>query len=251
MPGRVNILCIKWGTRYPANYVNFLHAGVQRHLHQPFRFVCCTEDPTGLAAGVETVPFPANPGLRRGWPDVLVKLLVTRDGFGGLVGPTLFLDLDVVILGGLDDFFTYEPGKNCIIHNWVNPRKEFIGRRPAVGNSSVFRFEAGRANYIYETFQREMAQAEDLNVWNTEQAFLTHAMGEVRWWPEGWTRSYKRHCRPTFPLNLLCAPKPPTNCRILVFHGRPDPDEAIRGYRGKRLHHHLRPAPWIARHWHA
>lgn len=251
MPERVNILCIKWGTRYPASYVNFLHAGVRRHLRQPFRFVCCTDDSAGLAAGVETVPFPANPGLKRGWPDVLVKLLVTQDGFGELAGPTLFLDLDVVILGNLAGFFTYEPGKNCIIHNWVNPRKELIGRRPPVGNSSVFRFEAGRSNYIYKTFQREMAQAENLSVFNTEQAFLTHAMGEVRWWPEAWTRSYKRHCRPAFPLNLFCTPKAPRDCRILVFHGRPDPDEAIRGYRGKRIHHHLRPAPWIAEHWRA
>ena len=33
----VNILCIKWGTRYPAAYVNFLYAGVRRHLRRPFR----------------------------------------------------------------------------------------------------------------------------------------------------------------------------------------------------------------------
>lgn len=251
MPDPVNILCIKWGTRYPASYVNFLHAGVKRHLHRPFRFVCCTDDPTGFVAGIETVPFPVNPGLKRGWPDVLVKLLVTQDGFGGLSGPTLFLDLDVVVMDAIDCFFDYEPGHNCIIHNWVNPRKELIGRRPAVGNSSIFRFEAGKSNYIYETFVREMAQAEDLSVWNTEQAFLTHAMREVKWWPEEWARSYKRHCRPVFPLNWICAPKPPTSCRILVFHGRPDPDEALRGYHSKKLRYQIKAAPWIADHWHA
>lgn len=249
MQAPVNVLCLKWGNRYPAVYVNNLHSAVRRHLSRPFRFVCCTEAAQGLAAGIDVVPFPANPGLKRGWPDVLVKLLVTQDGFGNLAGPTLFLDLDVIIMDAIDCFFDFQPGKNCIIHNWVNPRKELIGRRPRVGNSSIFRFEAGQSNYIYETFGREMAQAEDLSVWNTEQAFMTHAMREVHWWPEEWARSYKRHCRPAFPLNLLCTPKPPRDCRILVFHGRPDPDEAIRGYRGEKLRHRIKPAPWIAEHW--
>lgn len=249
MDAPVNILCLKWGNRYGAGYVNELLRGVRRHLRRPFLFHCCTEDATGLDPEVHIIPFPRNPGIKRRWPDVLVKLMVTQDGFGGLNGPTLFLDLDVVIMDSIDCFFDYQPGKNCIIHNWVNPRKELIGRRPPVGNSSIFRYEAGKSNYIYETFGREMAQAEDLTVWNTEQAFLTHAMREVEWWPEEWARSYKRHCRPAFPLNLLCTPKPPPGCCILVFHGRPDPDEAIRGYRGAKLRHHIKAAPWIAAHW--
>jgi hypothetical protein len=245
----VNILCIKWGTRYGPHYVNELLRGMRRHLRRPFLFHCCTDDSTGLDAQVRVIPFPSNPGLKRAWPHVLVKLLVTQDGFGGLSGPTLFLDLDVVVMDSIDCLFDFRPGKNCIIHNWVSRSKELIGHRPPVGNSSVFRFEAGKSNYIYETFIREMARAEDLRVFKSEQAFLTHAMREVHWWPEEWTRSYKRHCRPVFPFNLIFPPKPPRDCRILVFHGRPDPDEAIHGYRGKRIHHHIAPAPWIAEHW--
>jgi hypothetical protein len=245
----VNILCLKWGTRYPAHYVNILYASVRRHLNRPFRFYCCTEDPSGLDAGIETIPFPENPGIKRGWPDILVKLMVTQNGFGGMHGPTLFLDLDVAIMDDIDCFFDYQPGKYCIIHNWVNARKELIGNRPHVGNSSIFRFEAGASQEVYETFLREMSRAEDTSIFNTEQAFLTHAMKEVHWWPETWSRSYKRHCRPIFPLNLLFTPKPPAACKILVFHGRPDPDEAVRGFIGTRIHHRMRPASWIANHW--
>lgn len=245
----VNILCLKYGTRYPAHYVNRLYAGVARHLSRPFRFHCCTDDPSGLHPAVQIIPFPENPGIRRGWPDVLVKLMLTRDGFGELLGPTLFLDLDLVILDSIDPFFDFKPGENCIIHNWVNRRKALAGRRPAVGNSSAFRFEAGASNYIYETFLREMHRAEDLSVFNTEQAFMTYAMKTVHWWPEEWCRSFKWHCRPSFPLNWLIAPKAPEACRILVFHGRPDPEEAITGYRGKKIHHSTRPAPWIGHHW--
>ncbi len=247
----VNVICINWGTRYGPHYVNILYRSITRHLKRPFTFFCCTEDATRLDSNIRIIPFPSNPGLKRGWPDVLVKLLITQDGFGGLSGPTLFLDLDVAIMDDIGCFFDYQPGKNCIIHNWVKARKELVSQRPHVGNSSIFRFEAGASNYIYETFLREMHRAEDRTVFNTEQAFLTYAMKEVHWWPEEWARSYKRHCRPFFPLNLFVSPKPPAGCRILVFHGRPDPDEAITGYHGRKIHHHMKAAPWIKTYWHS
>lgn len=244
-----NVICLKYGTRYPAHYVNRLYEGVRRNLQRPLLFHCCTDDPTDLNPDIRIIPFPENPGIKRGWPDVLVKLMLTQDGFGDLSGPTLFMDLDIVILGGLDPFFDYEPGQNCIIHNWVNRRKALMGKRPHVGNSSVFRFEAGQSNYIYETFIREMARAEDLSIFNTEQAFMTYAMREVKWWPEEWCRSFKWHCRPSFPLNLVLTPNAPEACRILVFHGRPDPEEAAVGFKGRKIHHHTRPASWIDQYW--
>jgi hypothetical protein len=39
----VNVICIKWGTKYGPDYVNRLRNMVQRHLHRPHRFVCLTE----------------------------------------------------------------------------------------------------------------------------------------------------------------------------------------------------------------
>lgn len=250
MSNEVNILCLKWGTRYPAHYVNRLYNSVKRNLTIPFKFYCCTEDPTGVDENVQIIPFPADPVLPgRGWPDILVKLMITADGFGGMSGPTLFLDLDIIITGNLDPFFTYHPGENCIIHNWVSARKLLFRKKPHVGNSSVFRFEAGKSDYIYQTFLREKARAADFKIFNTEQAFLTYAMKECVWWPDEWVRSFKFHCRPFFPLNYLLTPKFPANCRIMAFHGKPDPDEALLGYAGKRIHHKTRPASWIANYW--
>lgn len=246
----VNVICLKYGTRYPASYVNKLHAGVTRHLKRPFLFHCCTDDPTDIAEDVKIIPFPDNPGIKSHWPHVLVKLMLTKDGFGDLTGPTLFLDLDLVIMDDLDPFFDYEPGRFCIIHNWVNWRKQLLGLRPDVGNSSVFRFDAGpTSDQIYQTFLKEMNRAEDRSIFNTEQAFMTYAMKNPVWWPQSWVRSYKWNCRPVFPINLIKSPAAPKDCKILVFHGKPDPEEAIVGYKGKKIHHTMKAAEWISNHW--
>tara|TARA_B110001450_G_scaffold8390_1_gene8407 strand:+ start:200 stop:970 length:771 start_codon:yes stop_codon:yes gene_type:complete len=246
----VNIICLKWGKRYPASYVNKLYSGVRRNLTHNFTFYCCTDDSAGINADVKIIPFPGNPGIKSCWPHVLVKLITTRNGFGDLKGPTLFLDLDVIIMENIDCLFGHKIGENCIIHNWVNWRKRLLGRVPFVGNSSVFRFNAGpESDYIYQTFLKEMESAEDTSIFNTEQAFLTHAMKRINWWPSKWVRSYKWNCRPTFPLNLLRPPRAPKGCKILVFHGRPDPDQAIEGFKGKRLYHHTKAALWIKEYW--
>ena len=246
----VNIVCMKWGTRYPVEYVNILFAAVSRHLHRPFRFLCITDDTSGLTPGIDTCGFPPNPGITQArWPNVFMKLVITADGFAGLTGPTLFLDLDLVVLDDIDCFFDYQPGKPCIIHNWVERRKQILRPRPAIGNSSIFRFDAGRSGYIHDTFVREMRDANDRTKFCTEQAFLTHAMKEPNWWPEEWVRSFKFNCRPIFPLNLIRAPRQPAGAKFLVFHGKPDPPDAVGGTRGKRIHHRVLPAPWVAAHW--
>jgi len=46
----------------------------------------------------------------------------------------------------------------------------------------------------------------------------------MKFWPDEWVRSFKRHCRPVFPLNLILQPKLPKNARIVAFHGKPDPE---------------------------
>ena len=246
-----NVLCLKWGTRYPPLFVNRLHAGVRRHLAPPFRFVCVTDDASGLDEGIDAVPFPPPPDnwAPRRWPHIFAKLMVFRNGFADLEGPTLFLDIDQIIAGDLDCFFAYKPGRFCIIRNWIEWRKRIFRALPKIGNSSCFRFEAGKSDRIWQTFLAERGQALDRRFYRTEQAFMTHAAGEVEWWPEDWVQSFKRSCRRAFPLNLFLPPKPPRGAHILCFHGNPDPDQAIAGYRGKHLDAYTRPAPWVADLW--
>ncbi|MEX2365586.1 MAG: glycosyltransferase, partial [Pseudohongiellaceae bacterium] len=54
----VNILCMKWGTKYDASYVNKLHSMVSRNLSLPFRFICLTDSDEGLDQDIESFPIP-------------------------------------------------------------------------------------------------------------------------------------------------------------------------------------------------
>lgn len=262
MSDTVNILCMKWGHKnYPAYYVNRLCAGVKRHLSRPFRFVCVTDDRTDVASGIDCVDFPPDPGVKgRKWPNVHAKLLFFRRGFADLAGPTLFLDIDLIVLNGLDRFFDYRPGDFCIIHNWIEGRKNLFRRRPDIGNSSCFRFDAGSdaAHAVYESFLRDKEDpALDAFFRKGSQKYQTRAMraaGALSWWPEEWVCSFKRQCIPPFPLNLFVAPRRPQTASVIAFHGSPDIPEAVSGFRehkGRKVPLHLtcRPAPWVKDLW--
>ncbi len=238
----VNVICMKWGTKYGPEFVNKLRSMVRRHLVHPHRFVCFTDDAAGLdlAAGIEALPLPAMdlpPGKERGWR----KLSTFAAPLADLRGPTLFLDVDVVITGALDVFFDH-PGKFCIIHDWARPRR-------ITGNSSVYRFEAGAHPGLLAYFLAHIDQVK-AEVRN-EQEYLTreiHRQGLLTYWPAEWCVSFKHTCLPVFPLNFFQVPQIPPGARIVVFHGNPNPDEAVIG-RGHGLLRHVRPTPWINEHW--
>ena len=256
----VNILTLKWGKLYSPDYVNRLYRGVAAHLRRPFRFVCATDNPDGLLSEIEPAPLPEAPAgwqpnaRYKKWPMIYMKLMVFKPGFAGLSGPTLFLDIDQIVTGDLDRFFDFAPGKFCIIRNWIEWHKCLLRRKPLIGNSSCFRFEAGEPfAYVYEKWLSELDRAQDQRFFRTEQAYMTYAVGleNISWWPDNFVRSFKRACQRPWPLNHFLAPKFNADTSILCFHGHPSPEEAIRGYRGKHLNTWTLPCPWVADLWNA
>jgi hypothetical protein len=240
----VNVICMKWGTRYGAEYANRLRSMVERHLTLPHRFVCFTDDPHGLDPAVEHFPLPpmekdpaARPGKGGGWK----KLSTFAPRLYDLEGPALFLDLDLLVVDTLDPLFEIG-GEFRIIHDWLRPHR-------ITGNSSVYRFEVGQHADILDYFYAHTDEALDNH--RNEQAYLSHMMAEkgiLEYWPEEWCRSFKIHCAPKFPLNWFKAPALAPGARVVVFHGKPNPPEAIEGYRNGPFKV-FRPAPWVEKHW--
>lgn len=245
--GARHVLCMKWGTKYGPHYVNRLYAMVRRHLDGDFAFVCLTDDATGIRPEVRCLPIPPlNLQLEPGQRDGAWKKLTTFEAdLHGLRGTALFLDLDVVIVGSLEGFFTH-PGRFCIIRDY---HRFWRSRGRIVGNSSVYRFELGAHADVLAHFRAHARQI--TQDYRNEQRFLSellHRQGLLTYWPDGWCPSFKYDCLPAWPANLWREPVPPPGARIVIFHGEINPPDALAGRRNKPMRF-MRPARWIAQAW--
>lgn len=261
------ILCMKWGAMYGPEYVNCLYGMISRNLSSPFRLFCMTDNTDGIRSEVECLPLPqlgfeVPPGAPGKWPK---QALWSRDLFG-LKGVALFLDLDSVIVDSIDCYFEYGDEKDVITaRNWVKP-----WLRGA--QTSVFRFPVGAHPYMLEDLQENP----DLCVkYQFEQNYVTHHIrGGVKFWPNAWTRHFRRHCMGQWPMRYLRPPRLPYKCRIVTFPGSPKPPDAIEGrwsehsmartpleqlrwafsqptskLRSKALHRYVQPCDWVREYW--
>jgi hypothetical protein len=243
----VNVICMWWrredGTeKFSREYVNRLYRMVEKNLTVPHRFIAFTEDGAGLDAGIDTRPLPPVK-LRRGLPERCWKKLgILSDKIPDFTGPTLFLDLDVVIVDNIDALFA-APGEFLIARD-TKSNNEF-------GNSSVFRFNAGEHQDILDNFEANFEQIR--TEVRHEQANMCREMKKKRimqFWPdEDWAVSFKYRCMLPFPANWFVAPKIPTGSKIIVFHGRPNNEAAMNGYTAKFGIRHVRPVKWIEKYW--
>ncbi|MDC9729472.1 MAG: hypothetical protein PSN04_09150 [Methyloprofundus sp.] len=232
---------MKWGDKFPALYVNRLYSMVLKNTTIPFRFICFTDNSTDIHPDVEIQALPElhipNGLPERGWR----KLTVFAENFGNLSGTTLFLDLDIVIVDSIDEFFTY-PGDFLIAHDKHRPAR-------LEGNSSVFRFEIGQhpeiLSYFIENFSQIRQEVRH------EQAYLSREIkktSRLNFWPDEWVPSFKYRCAPSWIKSWFQAPSIPDGAKIILFHGLPNPPEAIKGISGK-WHRHIKPSPWIKDYW--
>lgn len=239
------VICMKWGTRYGPEFVNRLWSAVERNTSRPTRLVCLTDDATGIDPAVQCHPIP-DIDLP---PEVALtpwrKLTLWKHPLADLSGDVLFLDLDLVITGSLDDMFDFEPGRYCVIENWTQ-----MGQ--GNGNTSAFRFPAGEHSYIFENFQADPERV--LSTYRIEQLYISREISDMVFWPKLWCASFKHTLLPRWPMNFFKTPELPSDTKIVAFTGKPDQDEALRGEwpvrsNYKKLYKHVRPTPWIADHW--
>ena len=237
----VNIICMKWGNKYGPNYVNKLYNMVSKNLNKDFRFICFTEDGKGVQNNIEICPLPPikmpKNKPERGWR----KLSILQKDLNGLNGTCLFLDLDIVIVDTIDPLFEMS-GDFFIAFDRLK-------KNSSIGNSSVFRFEAGEHHDIYENFSNESSKI--LSIFRNEQAYLSKMIvkkGIFQYWPESWCPSFYFNCVPNFALNYVLSQKIPEGAKIILFHGLPEPTEAAEGKSGK-WYRYIKKSPWINDHW--
>jgi len=263
------VLCVKWGTRYGADYVNRIYGMVKRNVTPPFRVICLTDNPKGireevLCFGLPELGCPRPTNAPGKWPKAG---LWNRDLFG-LQGVALFVDLDVVITGDLDPFFSYgDPDDVVLARNWIKPFER-------LGQTSIFRFPIGKHGYMLEDFQKDPEGI--AGKYQFEQRYVTNCIrGGVKFWPYSWVKHFRLNCLGPWPLRYFRAPRLPKKARVVIFPGKPNPPDAMVGRWSDRdvprgrleylrrikevrssgrswlnyLKRFILPCPWIEEHW--
>ena len=70
-----------------------------------------------------------------------------------------------------------------------------------------------------------------------------------QYWNKDWCVSFKRQCLQKFPMNYFKMPKDPQQAKIIVFHGRPTPMQAYKGFFGKMGLRYVKPTKWLEKYW--
>lgn len=249
----VNVVCIKWGNKFPPHYVNNLYHMVKRNITFPLRFICLTEDSEGFDEGVDVLPLPnfqepPQPYLGRclAWR----KLALFADQLYDIEGKVLFLDLDVVIYDNIDCFF-HGLDKVMMPENWSQP-----GRK--IGQASIIGFVAGKTPRLLKQWEEDAASV--YKNYRTEQEYIPQVLSdeEFAWYPDEWVKSFKAHCLPAKPLRAFVTPSEdliPKGAKVIAFHGDLNMPQAIDGDWGsnipwyKKWYKTVKPTPWVKKYW--
>jgi hypothetical protein len=201
----LTVLCVlKSGGDYNAEYVRKLRDGVALHLTIPHRFVCLSDVPVPC----ERIP------LRHGWPGWWSKLEIFRPDV--ITGPTLYLDLDTIIVGNLDAVATI-PYDFAMLNIREKDTK--------VGNSGAMWIAKPFPN-VYERFAEKPDYWIDYHVKHAHDRY----MGD---------QAFISDCFPTIPKLNHALPgffksykydrlqnERPTDCAVVCFGGPPRPAQA-------------------------
>lgn len=247
----LNVVCLKWGELYGPEYVNKLYGMVARNVSQPFRFICFTESATGLRDEVDVQPlpeFPEPPWEYARYCSAWRKLALFRSGLANMQGRVLFLDLDLLILSSLDEMLArQEPF--LMIENWYQAKQRN-------GQASLMLFDAGYPEFLLARYLEDPLAV--LNEFRTEQEYISKCLpaADIIFFPENWCQSFKKHVMLNFWQRLKGEKyRVPQNAKVLVFHGRPNPPDALLGQWGKPMPawkrglKGLQPCPWVADYW--
>lgn len=204
-----------------AEYVNILYDMVARNMPPDvdWKFQCFTDNGIGLNDAIQVRRLPAD---LEGWHN---KLYLFRNGVFKEGERVLFLDLDTLITGPLDELVAYN-GEFATLRDFWRPS----GLGPAV---MLWRGGYGHEIWTEYVYAGKPKLPRGDQEW-LENYFAAHQDTKykhvIRWTPPqpeilqdlypGLICSYKTHCNPF----------PPQNAAIVCFHGEPRPHNCLQGW---------------------
>lgn len=223
----LNVICLKHGTKYSAEYVNKLYNMTKRHLSVPHRFVCFTDDARELDPNIEIRAIPESSPLSGWW---WKPYIFKKDHFpeGDI---NLFFDLDMVIVGNIDKFIDYKTTEFVGLEDL----SRVFNKGTAKLGSAVMKWPAGKFSDIWETLEKNLHFTKKFR---GDQDWIWHLHSKnIKFYPKEWIISYKWEARNLSELyrdsdrrmkfKTVRNPTIPKETSVLAFHGSPDPHEVM------------------------
>jgi len=218
----IQVICIKWGDKFSAEYVNKLFRGIKRNTTKEFLFTCYTDNSEGLLENISSKAIPLSTG------DWYSKISLYNKELYTSTDQIFYFDLDTVIVGNLDEILSYR-GEFIILRDFY--KLQGFG-------SGLMSWQPDAANHMWTTHTKGMKYKRGDQGW-PELAF-PHANIWQAEYPEK-VISYKVHIRdnnviPPRQINRRTnLPGSLETASIVCFHGKPLPHEITEN--------------WMKEHW--
>jgi len=215
----IDIVTFKWKPKndfrneYTAEHVNRLAEMVKRNVTVPYRFICVTDDPTGIREDVQVYPLWENPAPHYGTlkrPNCFARLrMFANDEFinSHFNERIVWLDLDALILGNIDH----------ILNDKADFKIWYVDGEVSLCNGSLVSHKRGTRTDLWTKFNPKNVHPEE-GYQNTtghigsDQAWIAQNLRpeDLRFGKIDGVYSYRCHVKGK--------PLPP-DAKIVFFHG--------------------------------
>lgn len=235
----LTIVCWKWDNgihpkkqiRFTAKHVNVLRASVERNLSLAHRFVCVTDDKTGIHPEVQTININRHFGDYAGLGGCYRRLKAFELSSAlALFGRRFVsIDLDVVITGNLNPIFDFQEDFRI----WEDSYKR---RTPYCG--SLWGMRAGSREKVWKAFINNpeacIGSAKDRKLMGTDQAHISHCLhpNETTWTLKDGIYNFNTRIR-------RWGGQLPEDAKLVFFNGKFDPSHKVLQDQ----------YPWIKEYW--
>ena len=224
----IDIICLKWGTKFGPEYVNNLYSGIARNTTVDFRFHCFTDDVTGVRPEVFCHDLPKL-NITGWWYKLWLFSNELRFNPGDRI---MFFDLNTLVTGNIDDILSHECDKNLTgLRNFYRPQRFASG---------LLMWRHGTQTHIWEKFKADPQGAQQQSP-DGDQEWTERCATEYHRWQEIYPDciySYKQSCSRGLP----------GNAKIVCYHGTPSIiqsfTETVKNYDGT-----WPPQQWPLEHW--
>jgi hypothetical protein len=144
----IEIVCVKYGTKYGADYVNKLYWGVYKNVTVPYKFSCFTEDGEGLDPNIKVKP------LKHQWQAWWSKVHIfdSEQYSAGKESLVFYIDLDMVVSGNMDSLCHLMSAPDFTFATLTT--EEIFCETVADGyNSSIMLFRVKHVEHLYLTLK--------------------------------------------------------------------------------------------------